>query len=128
MTFKTHHNPTAARIAQVACAALCVTGVASGAYAAEPTDDILTREVSLAGLNLTRQADVERLYLRIAGAADQVCEPVSAASLEARLRVKRCVADAIARTVADVNAPALTRYYALKTHPAEAAVALSRAR
>ncbi len=128
MTFKTHHTQTAARLALVACAALCVSGVASGAYAADPTDDIHMREVSLAGLNLARQADVERLYRRIAGAARWGCEPVSPPPmLEAKLRVKRCVAEAIARAVADVNAPALTRYYAMKTHQAEATVALSKA-
>lgn len=129
MAFNTHHNPKAMRIAQVLCAALCLTGFASGVYATDPTDGNPTREVSFAGLNLTKPADVERLYRRIAGAAAQVCEPVGGEAMLARkLRAKQCVAEAIARAIGDVNAPALTRYYAMKTGQAEATVALSKAR
>ena len=113
MTLETHRTRTATWIAHGCCAALLVTGVATRAVAADATPGTLTRKVSFAGLNLNRQADVELLYRRIAGAASQVCDPVHVSpDLQSKFRVRHCVEDSIARAVAEIHAPALTRYYA----------------
>jgi len=129
MTSNKHQTRTVARIGAMACAAFCVSGMTGRAYAADPSAEIPTREVSFAGLNLTRQADVQLLYRRIAAAASKVCDPTAGPmALEARFRVKRCAAEAIARAVADVDSPALTQYHALKTQQPEERVALSKSR
>jgi UrcA family protein len=128
-TLKNPQTRTAARIAPLTCAVLFVSAIASPMYAADSSDAIPSREVSFAGLNLTRPADVELLYRRIAAAASQVCDTVAGPiPLPARTRVQRCMTEAMARAVADVNAPALTRYYAMKTHQQEALVARAKAR
>ncbi len=89
----------------------------------------VTSEGLYAGLNLSRPADVAQLYRRIATAADEVCEAVSAgAAVAARLRVRKCVAESIARAVENVHVPALTQYYARKTHQPDTSVTLSEAR
>jgi UrcA family protein len=108
----------------MACVAFGVSGITSHALAADALDRIPTREVSFAGLNLTRHADVELLYRRIAAAASQVCDTVPGpVDLGTKVRVKRCTSEAIARAVADVDVPALTQYYAVKTNQPEARVA-----
>jgi UrcA family protein len=111
------------------CIALCVLGMTPCAHAADSLDRIPTREVSFAGLNLTKQTDVQRLYRRIAAAADQVCDTVPGQTdLATKARVKRCMAETIARAVVDVNAPLLTQYHDVKTGQAESRVALSKPR
>lgn len=124
MTLTNTQNRTAARIGAMACAMFCVSGITSHAHAADASNGVSIREVSFAGLNLTKQADVQVLYRRIAAAANQVCDTVAGpTALETKFRVKRCTAETIARAVADVDAPALTQYYAAKTHQAEARLA-----
>jgi UrcA family protein len=105
------------------------SSVTARAQGGDPKTEPLMRTVSYAGLKLTRPADdVALLYGRIAAAADLVCDPVAVGSdTAAKLRVKRCVAESIARAVADVNSPALSRYYAAKTPQMEASVARSDA-
>ena len=124
MTSKNPQTRTAARIGMIACVAFGVSGITSHAYAADASNEVATRDVSFAGLNLTKPADVEVLYRRIAAAASQVCDTVAGPlPLETKFRVKRCMSDTIARAVADVDAPALTQYYAAKTHQADERVA-----
>jgi UrcA family protein len=124
MTSKNPQTRTAARIGLIACAAFGVSGVTRHAHAADATSEIPTREVSFAGLNLTKPADVEVLYRRIAAAASQVCDTVAGPlPLETKFRVKRCMSETIARAVADVDAPALTQYYAVKMHQTDERVA-----
>jgi UrcA family protein len=124
MTSRNPQTRTVARVGVIACAVFGVSGITSHALAADALDQVPTREVSFAGLNLTKHADVERLYRRIAAAASQVCDTVPGpVDLATRVRVKRCTSEAIARAVADVDAPALTQYYAAKTQQTEARVA-----
>jgi UrcA family protein len=80
-------------------------------WGAEPAKQI----VRFADLDLTRSAGVAVLYARIRSAAREVCEPVGDRALQAILSTHRCVDEAIARAVSEVNAPRLTSYYAAKT-------------
>src|SRR5256884_9659311 len=83
--------------------------------AAEMTADVRARVVQFADLDLTRTAGVMVLYARIKSAAQEVCEPINARALAASQAARKCVAESIARVVADVNAPALTGYHLAKT-------------
>ena len=83
--------------------------------AAEMTADVRTRVVQFADLDLTRNAGVMVLYARIKSAAREVCEPINARALAASQAAHECLAESIARAVADVNAPALTGYHLAKT-------------
>ncbi|TLY72799.1 MAG: UrcA family protein [Gammaproteobacteria bacterium] len=85
------------------------------AAATEMTADVRTRVVQFADLDLTRSAGVMVLYARIKSAAREVCEPINARALAASQAAHECLAESIARAVADVNAPALTGYHLAKT-------------
>jgi UrcA family protein len=86
------------------------------AVAAEQAIEVATRRVSYADLDLTRDAGAAALYSRIHLAARQVCEPESGSWTWKVLEpTHRCIEAAITRAVADVNAPALTSYYLVKT-------------
>jgi UrcA family protein len=90
-------------------------GSLSVAAAAVEPGEVATRRVNFADLDLTRSAGVAVLYARIKSAAGEVCQPVNAREVESVMRSNRCTPQAIARAVADVNAPALTSYYLAKT-------------
>jgi UrcA family protein len=69
--------------------------------------------VKYADLDLRRHAGVVELYRRIEAAARAVCAPrFASASVPATPDV--CLTDAIARAVAEINEPTLTRYFAAR--------------
>jgi UrcA family protein len=69
--------------------------------------------VKYADLDLRRHAGVIELYRRIDQAARAVCAPRSATP-SAPTVPDACLRDAIARAVAEINEPALTRYFAIR--------------
>jgi UrcA family protein len=86
------------------------------AFASEFGDAPATRLVSFAGLDLTHEAGAAALYARIKSAARDVCKPrFDDLALEHVVSTRFCVEDAIVRAIADVNSPALTSYYLMKT-------------
>ena len=97
------------------CALLATLMGSTLAAATEMTADVPTRVVHFADLDLTHSAGVTVLYARIKSAAREVCEPINARALAASQAARKCVAESIARVVADVNAPALTGYHLAKT-------------
>jgi UrcA family protein len=62
-------------------------------------------------LDLTRAAGAAVLLGRIQAAAREVCEPLQPQWMVSR----QCMDQALARAVADVNAPMLTDYYVART-------------
>ncbi len=82
-----------------------------------PDDDVPARRVNFADLDLTRSEGAAVLYARISGAAREVCLPAATWVPQLLFRAYRCREEAIARAVADVNAPALTSYYLAKLKP-----------
>jgi len=98
----------------IPCTLLAMLLSALGAAASEPGEDGV-RTVRFADLDLTRSAGVAELYARIKSAAGEVCQPVPAREVESVLRSQRCMQQAIARAVANVNAPEFTSYYLAKT-------------
>jgi UrcA family protein len=93
-----------------------LTAVAMQAGFGEPA----TRVVNFADLDLSRNAGVAALYLRIKSAAREVCEPVD--NWSSRMLNSDCRHEAIARAIADVNSPALTSYYRARGGAVTAAV------
>lgn len=73
------------------------------------------RKVVYGDLDLSRDAGVATLYARINIAAREVCEPMDVVIASLLRHRFDCRQDAIARAVADVNAPPLTNYFLKKT-------------
>jgi UrcA family protein len=67
--------------------------------------------VRYADLDLNRPAGAATLFARISGAARDVCEPLNVERWVSR----KCADAALARAIAEVDAPALTDYYMAKT-------------
>jgi UrcA family protein len=91
----------------IVAAAIATTLLVSTANAAavDPAPDVLTMRVRFADLDLSRDADVGRLYLRLKAAARQVCV-YQGGPLE--LVSARCRAKALADAVDSIHNQALT--------------------
>ncbi len=92
-------------------AGISTAGTATTALA----DELPQRTVSFSDLDLSHSAGAAVLYSRINGAAAQVCDQHGVRSLEAFTTARRCIDQAIARAVAEVDVPALTSLYRAKT-------------
>jgi UrcA family protein len=96
-----------------------LAALAALSAAAAPTialsDELPQRSVRFADLDLSQSAGAAVLYVRIKTAAAQVCDQHAVRSLGAFISTRRCVDQAIARAVAEVNEPALTGLYRAKT-------------
>ena len=78
-------------------------------------DPPATRVVNFRDLDLSQKSGVVTLYSRIRSAAREVCEPLDEVSIKLLRQRFDCRQDAVARAVADVNSPALTNYYLVKS-------------
>jgi UrcA family protein len=94
---------------------MLVASLSAGAAATAAADEAPQRTVHFADLNPNLSAGAAALYSRIRIAAAQVCERVNASALSSVASAHRCMDQAIARAVADVNTPALSGYYMTKT-------------
>jgi UrcA family protein len=90
-------------------------GPLSAVAATEPPDEVPSRRVNYADLDLTHNAGVAVLYARIKSAARAVCLPTHNWVPEDNKATQQCREQALSRAIADVNAPALTDYYFRKT-------------
>jgi UrcA family protein len=97
--------------------AMSLSSLSAVAATIVPGDEVPARTVKFADLNLTRSEGAAVLYARISAAAREVCLPASIWVPQLLYRAYRCREEAIARAVADVNAPVLTSYYLAKTKP-----------
>ena len=107
-------NVTIRSISLSALAAI-TTALAMHAHAAEVRSGVPQVTVSYGDLNLDQPTAAVILYKRIADAAAKVCPEAEPNSLHARAHQKSCIARAIARAVASVGAPELTRYSSART-------------
>jgi UrcA family protein len=102
-------------LALAAFAIVSLPLAAPTARAAEPSPDpVPTTTVKYGDLNLANAQGVERLYVRIAGAAQQVCRGLDGRSMEEKVQFSICTTQSIARAVAAVDQPALTALQAVK--------------
>ena len=72
----------------------------------------------IADLDLQSAVGADMAYARIRRAAKEVCAPAMSHSLALLAASERCETQAIARAVAAVNAPALSRYLRRENQPA----------
>jgi UrcA family protein len=102
-------------LALAAFAVVSLPLAAPTARAAEPSSDpVPTTTVKYGDLNLANAQGIERLYFRIAGAAQQVCRGLDGHSMEEKVQFSICTRQSIARAVAVVDQPALTALQAVK--------------
>jgi UrcA family protein len=80
------------------------------------SEESASRKVPYGDLDLSRDPGVAALYSRITTAARAVCEPMDLVLLNLLRDGSNCRPNAIARAVADVNAPLLTSYFLDKTN------------
>jgi len=97
---------------------IAASQLAGVALAGDRSDEPRKQVVRFADLDLNRAAGAATLFGRIRAAARDVCEPLKPEWLASH----QCMDLALARAVADVNAPALTDYYVATTgRPLDAA-------
>jgi UrcA family protein len=94
--------------------AILLAPLSASAATSAPSDNPRTRVVTFGDLDLTRSEGAKMLYLRIRGAARDVCEP-KIWLLESPSQTYDCRHRAIAKAIADVGASTLTEYYQTKT-------------
>lgn len=107
---KTHTLNNTKHIALAAVVAFGLSTVAFGAYAGE-TNDVPTRTVRYADLDLNTQKGATVLYNRIRQAAEQVCGYEGLQPLAIAAPVKACVNRAVASSVEAINNARLTSVY-----------------
>jgi UrcA family protein len=79
---------------------------------AESSDQLPTRVVRFADLNLDSRAGIEVLYRRIQSAARDVCEPAqNPGSLRLTTAWQSCMRQAVTTAVRKVDRPLLTAYF-----------------
>jgi UrcA family protein len=94
-----------------AAVALTVGLIVIPAYAATPSDSAPSEVVKFQDLNLGTSAGIATLYQRISAASQHVCGAEDGdRDLHSWSIRQACVKDAEARTVAQVNVPALRAY------------------
>jgi UrcA family protein len=102
-------------LAAIACGIVLTTPATADHKDGEP----LTKVVSYADLNLKSEPGARTLYGRLRMAAAQVCAPFRGASLRERTNWRECFNPALARSVAEVDAPMLTAYHLSRTGKTE---------
>ncbi len=111
----------------LALAGLCTVLTPVSVLSAELDPGNRTVPVSLAGMDLTDPKGVEKVYTRVRNAAQSVCKNLHTLELgKRRAKWQRCVDDALARAIADINSPALTAYSATKSGKKPALLAQDR--
>lgn len=108
-------NATTLKLMTLSAVAFATVIFANHARAEAPTDRPPEVSVGYADLNMKKAAGAAALYSRISAAASRVCAETTPESIHALTNRRVCIARAIARAVADVGAPELTRYHVVKT-------------
>jgi UrcA family protein len=81
----------------------------------ESDDQVRTRAVHYADLDLSRPADAAVLYGRIERAASYVCGPISTGDLTRFARFRQCKTAALNRALAEVHSPLVVDHRAALT-------------
>jgi len=84
---------------------------AGGAMATTPLDPEAAEIVQAHDLNLSKPADVAKLYVRISRAATSVCNAANPNPLPHMSYFLRCYRDAMDRAIGQINSPELAALY-----------------
>jgi UrcA family protein len=90
--------------------ALLATAAMTSAHADDAREP-RQREVRYDDLDLSQSRGALKLYGRIRRAAEEVCSIPGLMAVTARPKMTRCAAQALARAVAEVDAPLLSDHY-----------------
>jgi UrcA family protein len=93
----------------------CGSALTAPAIAEQREGESLTKVVNYSDLNLTAAAGARTLYGRLRMAATQVCAPFSGNTLKDKTRWHECFDPALARAVAEIDAPMLTAIHLNRT-------------
>ena len=88
--------------------------VASSFAMADTVVTVKSESVRYDDLRLISAVGAAVLYGRLRGAAERACGSLDGKTPQLAGRYRACVDDAVAKAVADVNEPVLTRYYESK--------------
>ncbi|HTV95811.1 MAG TPA: UrcA family protein [Steroidobacteraceae bacterium] len=77
--------------------------------------DLPSRAVRFADLDVSRSPGAQVLYQRLQAAAQEVCAALEDRDLARHMKYEACVHHAISAAVAKVDRPALTAYYEART-------------
>jgi UrcA family protein len=91
-----------------------LAAVASSVAMADPLVTVKSEVVHYGDLRLISAVGAAVLYGRLRGAAERACGPLDGRQPSQVARYRVCVDEALAKAVADVNAPVLTTYYESK--------------
>ena len=96
-----------------------VAAASSVAAAATSTDEAPAISVGYSDLNLSTEQGNVALYQRIVSAARQVCPTNTGPNARLAAQVQRCVDEAVARAVKDMQSPQLAELQAARGRRAE---------
>ena len=89
----------------------CGVALTTPATAEQREGESLTKIVNYSDLNLDGAAGARTLYGRLRMAATQVCAPFRGTTLREKTKWRDCFDPALARAVAEIDAPMLTAYH-----------------
>jgi UrcA family protein len=89
----------------------CSIALTTPATAEQRDGESLTKVVNYSDLNLNGAAGARTLYGRLRMAATQVCAPFRGDTLREKTNWHECFDPALARAVAEIDAPMLTAYH-----------------
>jgi UrcA family protein len=102
-------------------ATMAVISLAGAAAYAQSPSDVGFQHSSLvhySDLNLNRPQDVAKLYVRITGAADQLCGPRTLTGIHYKwAEYTSCYNDTVAQAVARIDQPSLNAYVQRQSTP-----------
>ena len=117
------------RIAMLSLAGLALIAAGHPTSAAAQSADLSSSRVVYSDLDVSTDAGVARLYLRMEHGAQEVCSSyLSQADVEANQRFRACTADAMAHAVAAVHSAKLTALYAQRSGSAAAEIETASSR
>lgn len=115
ITASTRKNLLRVALPSLAAAYLGLCAPISRAADAVPGYEPTAKMVQYGDLNLATAHGVERLYQRIVGAAEEVCDGHGDRSQKNQARVQMCIRESIRSAVAAAGVPQLSALYASKT-------------
>jgi UrcA family protein len=93
---------------------------------AAPPQDVPSIVVHFADLDVSRDEGASALYRRLKSAAETVCAPLDDRDVARHMKFRACVQRAISTAVAQVDQPAVTRYYEAKTNRQNALIKVAQ--
>ena len=120
-----HRSTRMSRYVALATVA-CGIALTTPSMAEQREGESLTKVVSFADLNLNGAAGARTLYGRLRLAATQVCAPFRGDTLKDKTRWRECFDPALARSVAEIDAPMLTAYHLSQTGKSEASTRVAK--